>query len=812
MYFKGMKYRTLAGIFLISLVTLSLEISLTRYFSVSQQYHFAFWVVSIAFLGYGASGSFLALFRKSGQFDRDKVLSTTSLLLSFSILSSFLLCNSLPFDFISISWDKNQVFYVFLYYFFLCLPFFFSGLTISFAITSSVSSVNKIYFSDLIGAGVGTLFAIIVFLPKEDKGVFVILSLLALLASYLFSLKRSSFSKFILFFLFAGEVLLFVTSPSWMSFRISPFKALPTALKYPNAKHLSTRWDSFSRVDVIDSPAVRYAPGLSLLYEKNLPPQLGVSIDGGELTAVTRFQGPQDPNLEFLSHIPSSLAYSFTRNPRTLIIEPRGSLDVLAAVTFNASSIKVIETNPLIIKLLTRDLASFSGNLYVRDNVELIPANSRAILQQEKGEFDLIVFSLTDVFGSSSSGLYGFGENYLFTLDAFQQVLDRLSPQGIVSVSLYLIPPPRQEIRSLAMWIEALEKNGQDPTMCIVALRSWGTISYFIRKSPFRSDQIHSLKKFAERSLFDLVYYPGIKGEEANRYNVYEIPLYYELTQKLLDPSSRIKLYEDYLFEIKPVTDDRPFFYNFFKLDKLNVTHKALGQKWLPFLQGEFLVLLLFFQAVFIAFVLIFLPLFVLRKRKRPREGKFWKIFFYFGLIGMAFMFVEITLIQKFILFLSHPLYSIAIILFSLLFSAGVGSYFSKRILAQSLEKNLKKSLCLCAGLIAFYLVLLPLVFKGCLGCPFLLKIILTFLVIFPLGFLMGFPFPTGIRLLMSADQRTIPWAWATNSFSSVVNSISALMLAFWVGYNLVLFLAAGAYLLAILFLGFSNHRHETNA
>ncbi len=807
-----MRYRTLAGIFLISLVTLSLEISLTRYFSVSQQYHFAFWVVSIAFLGYGASGSFLSLGKKWESADRDRVLSTTALLLSVSILLSFLLCNALPFDFISISWDRNQILFVFLYYLLLCIPFFFSGLIISFAISSSVTVVNKIYFSDLFGAGSGTLFAIIIFLPRGDKGVFVILSLLALLASSLFSLKRSSLFTLIRIALFAAEGMLFVLSPSWLSFRVSPFKALPTALEYPNAKHLSTHWNSFSRIDVIDSPAVRYAPGLSLLYEKTLPPQLGISVNGGELTAITHYPGPEATNLEFLSFIPSSLAYSLHRNPRTLIIEPRGSLDVLAAVTFQAASIKVIESNPLIIKLLTQDLASFSGNLYERDEVQVVSANSRAFLEQEKATYDLIVFSLTDIFGSSSSGLYAFGENYLMTLDSFRQIIDRLSPQGIVSLSLYLLPPPRQEIRSLAMWIEALEKSGRDPAKCIMALRSWGTISYFISKGPFQHDQIQSLKKYADRCLFDLVYYPGIKKEETNQHNVYENPVYYELTQKLIDPEKRGKLYTDYLFEIKPVTDDRPFFYNFFKLGKLNRTYKALGQRWLPFLQGEFLVLLLLLQAVLIAFVLIFLPLSVLKKRGHPEERKFWKVFFYFGFIGMAFMFIEITLIQEFILFLNHPLYSMAIILFSLLFSAGMGSFLSRRILGQSLAKNLKKGLLFCAGLIFLYLIFLPDLFEGCLSCSFLLKVILTFFIIFPLGLLMGFPFPTGIRLLKGTAQGTIPWAWATNAFSSVVSSVLALMLAFWVGYSLVLAMAAAAYLLALLFLGFSDHRHEPNA
>jgi len=174
-------------------------------------------------------------------------------------------------------------------------------------------------------------------------------------------------------------------------------------------------------------------------------------------------------------------------------------------------------------------------------------------------------------------------------------------------------------------------------------------------------------------------------------------------------------------------------------------------------------------------------------------------------------MFVEITLIQKFILFLGHPLYSISIIISSLLLSSGLGSFFSKKILGQNYKKNLKGSLLLCAGLITLYLFLLPLLHKEFIGLYLPFKIILTFFVIFPLGFFMGFPFPTGIRLLESHQKMLIPWAWATNAFSSVINSISALMIAFWGGYNLVLILAAGGYLLTLLFLGFANHGDETD-
>jgi len=806
-----MKNRTLAAIFLISSATLCLEISLTRYFSISQHYHFAFLVVSIAFMGYGASGSFLTLFKSFSSVDRDRFLSYSSFIYSLTILLSFLICNSIHFDFIKLAWDKDQIFFIFLYYFLLSVPFFFAGLTISFAISRAPTLVNKIYFSDLLGAATGTLLALFVFLLKGDRGVIIFISFLALFASLLFSGKRRFTFNLLLLFLMAAEIGLFLHSPSWLSFRISSYKALPIALKYPHAKHLFTKWNAISRVDILESPAVRYAPGLSLLYEKEFPPQLGLSTDGGELSAITHFKNREEPSLEFLSFLPSSAAYSFTERPRTLIIEPKGGLDVLSALYFNASQTKVIESNPLTVELLRKELAQFSGYIYHKKNIQVVSGYSRASLKREKNTYDLIVFSLTDVFGSSGTGLYGFSENYLYTTESFVHILNRLSPSGLVSINLYLLPPPRQEIRILATWIDALEKSKMDPASRIIAIRSWGTISFFIKKSPFSTLEIQKLKDFADKRLFDLVYYPGIKIEEVNIHNKLEKPLYYNLTLQLLSPQKRAEFYKNYLFQVKPVTDNRPFFFNFFKLNKLKATYKVLSHKWLPFLQGEFLVPLLFCQSIIVAFILILLPLIFLRKAIKIRGGFSSKIFFYFSLIGMAFMFVEITLIQKFILFLGHPLYSISVIIFSLLFSSGLGSFFSKKILGQNLKRNLKRSLLLCAGLIAFYLFLFPFFYESFIGFNMPLKMILTFLVTFPLGFLMGFPFPTGIRLLEQQEKKLIPWAWATNAFSSVINSIFALIVAFWGGYNLVLILAAGGYLLTLFFLDFSSHGNKTD-
>jgi hypothetical protein len=379
-------------------------------------------------------------------------------------------------------------------------------------------------------------------------------------------------------------------------------------------------------------------------------------------------------------------------------------------------------------------------------------------------------------------------------------------------MTVYLLPPPRREIRLLATWIETLREITNFPENHLIVLRSWGTISFFVKKNPYKAQDIKVLKEFCEKCLFDLVYYPGIKPEEANIHNQYEEPVYHNITRRLISSSDSQRFYEEYLFSVKPVSDNRPFFANFFKLGKIRATFTTLGQKWLPFLQGEFLVPLLFIQAIGVAFVMILLPVLLQRNRSHIKNPDLRKIFLYFGLIGMSFMFVEITLIQKFILFLGHPLYSSALIIFALLFSSGIGSLLSKKLLGLNPKRNVMFSLLVLSFFILIYSKASPLLLKMLIGSELLPKMFFTFFMIFPLGFMMGFPFPTGIRLLEQTERRIIPWAWATNAFSSVVNSIAALMIAFLGGFDSVLLLAAVGYLIAPFFLGFARHRNKRDA
>jgi hypothetical protein len=802
----------LAGVFFISAATLCLEVSLTRYLSISQNYHFAFLVISLAFLGYGASGTFLTLSRRWAESWGDRFLSLSSLLFSLTVLLSFFLSNSLPFDFFQLPWDKKQLIYILPYYIVLGLPFFFAGATISFVLTRLAAVAHKIYFFDLLGAGAGSYLATVVFLPRGERGVFVIISGLALLGCFLLSFHRRPLFLVFLSALLLAEVLVLSASPSWLGFRISPFKALPQALRYPQAKLCLTRWNSISRLDVINSPAVRFAPGLSLVGGSQPPLQLGLSVDGGDLNAVTKVSRLDSPDLDFLSFLPSSLPYFLFSRPSVLVLEPRGGLDVLEALVFRASKVTAFESNPLLSHLIQSELSSFCGSLYSRPGVKVVSEHLRAAMKKENDSYDLIVFGLTDVFGAAATGLHGIGENYLYTVESFVRLLDLLTPKGMISLTFYLLPPPRQEAKIIATWIEALERKQLDPTSRLTAIRTWGTLSLFIKKEPFHEQEITRLKDFCQKRLFDTVYYPGIKKEELNIYNQMDRPAYEELFRLLLDPARRKALFKNYLFEIKPATDNRPFFYDFYKWKKATATYEALGKNLTFLFEGKFLLGLLLFQAGLAALAFIMLPLSGLRRDSASPRGTLALVFFYFGLLGAAFIFIEIILIQKFILFLGHPLYSVSTVIFSLLFSSGLGSLSSKKILGLNLLKRLRACLFLCAFLTLVYLCLLPAFFEKFVGLSLGLKISLSLGLIFPLGFLMGFPFPTGIRLLERTNSKLIPWAWSANAFSTVINSVLAHLIALGTGYNVVLALAAGGYLAALPFLCFADHGNKMNA
>lgn len=798
-------FLTYGGIFFISLATLTYEVSLMRIFSITQGYHFAFMVISIGLLGLGASGSFLTVFPSLLKKKLKKTLFITTFTFSIISLASYLLINQIPFDPMRISWDKTQLLYILCYYVLLSLPFFFTGLTISLALTHLHHQANQIYFADLAGAALGCLLALFVFSLRGTIGAIGTVFLLGLLSSFCFSLqyRRKIFSLFPL--LLACSFLMLIRLDTTLpQINISPYKDLMVALRYPSAKLLSTKWNPFSRVDVVKSPAARFAPGLSLNYQDPLPPQLGITVDGSNLNAITHYNGEKE-KLSFLSQLPSALPYYLKELDDILILQPMGGLDVLMGLYFGAKNIDGIELNPLVVNAVKHDFKKFSGYLYEQEGVHITVGEIRSYLRKTKKHYDLLQLSISNALGASSSGVYGLVEDYIFTEEAFNQYLDHLKDGGFLAITCYLLPPPRQELRVLSLIMSALKKrNISDPQMRLGVIRTWGTMTIVCKQGYFDSKEIEKLKNFCHERNFDLVYYPGINPEEVNLYNQLKEPLYYQLIKQLIEKGSREKLYRDYLFDLSPVNDDRPFFYHFFKWNKLKEVYRSVEGKWQFLIEGAYLVPVIFIQALFLSILFIFLPTSLASKRSEiigVSRKQAVRVISYFFWVGMGFMFVEISLIQKFILFLDHPFYAISLVISALLMAAGVGSYLSKRLSIIKRAKTVKALLlALCLSIIA-YSFILPSLFHLLLPYSLLSRQCLTPLMLLPLGLLMGIPFPLGIRWLSSFSSPLIPWAWCVNGCSSVLSSILAVIIALGGGFTLVLYLAACCYGLATIFL-----------
>jgi hypothetical protein len=795
--------RIYLSIFLVSGAVLVLEVALTRLFSIYLSYHFAFMVISIAMLGIGSAGTVLSLypFSKGGMGGFSGIYPRLSLYAMFagvSILLGYIVSNHTPFDPVKLSWDRMQVLYVALYCFILSVPFFFSGMLIATAFSVLSEKSERIDGSDLLGAGTGSLVVLgILHFAGPEYGVLTA-SLLCFTATFVAggrTLKTMAVS------LTAAIIMFCVVYPESIQVRLSPYKNLSLSLKYPGAQHLKTYYNAFSRIDTLKSPAVRFAPGLSLTYLKPLPEQIGLSIDGGEMNAVT-FTGDKEA-VRFLQFLPSAFAYEI-KSPaqgeiKVLVLEPKGGLQVLMAEHYHAQQVHKIESNPLLVQVIREDFREFSGNIYGHDtwtglgrsllrDSQIYPVRNKTPKDFSHGVYDIIDMPMT---GVSPAGSFGITEDYRFTVEAFQKYFRALKENGFISISLYIIPPPRTELRILGTVVDALRQEGvSEVSGHVAAIRSWDSITIIAKKSAFIQEEIRRIKAFAKDRRFDLVHYPGMSEEESNVFIRMPTNEYFRAFESIMNPDERQGFMKDYLFNIKPVHDENPFFHYYLKTKNLKAIYEVMGQKWQYFIEEGYLLPVVLLIVFVLSAIMIVFP--VMLKIKTLKQVPFPTLF-YFGMLGIGFMFVEITMIQKSILTLVNPAYAVATVLTAILMSSGIGSLLSLRIKVFRVSVILPALCCL----IIIYSLILPKFLVAISPFALAIKLTLVFLAMIPLGIAMGIPFPAGIKLLGQGNRSMIPWAWAINGFLSVLAPIMTIMIAMTLGFRSVLWLGAAAYLIA---------------
>ena len=786
--------RLLVATLLVSAAAIGYELVLMRMLSIVQWHHFAYMIISLALLGYGASGTAIAVSRRWLEADFERAIAWSALACSIAMLGCFVVAQLVPFNALEIVWDPGQFPRLTLVYLVLFVPFFFAACCIGLAFSYCSGDARRIYFFDLVGAGSGATLTIGILFLLPPQIALVPLVLLPLAASVIVAGGRPDRRGPITAVQLAWLVLLALgVSQETLSLRISEYKGLAQALQVVDAGIVSESWSPLGMLTVVDSPAVpfRHAPGLSFNTRHIPPPQLAVFTDGDGMSAITGFNGDLD-ELAYLADMTSALPYALLEGPRVLILGAGAGGDVLQALYHDATAIDAVELNPQMTELVDGTYAEFAGHVYEHPAVSIHIDEARGFVARNTRTFDLIQIGLLDSFGASGAGVQALNESYVYTVEAVRDYLDDLAAGGVLAITRWVRVPPRDSLKLVATAAEALASTGiEQPGQRMALIRSWNTVTLLIRNGDFPADEIRAIRQFASRNSFDTAWFPGIRREDSNRYNVLDAPYFYEGAKALLGDGAAAWR-DRYKFDIEPATDDRPYFFHFFRwrtLPELLAVRKAGGAGLVEW--GYLVLVATLVQALFIGALLILVPLAATRKNwpagTAPRYG------LYFLLLGLAFMFIEMAFIQKFILYLSHPLYSVAVVLSAFLVFAGIGSAVSGRVRerARAIGTSPVAMVVVFISLLASaYLVLLPPLFEATVGFADVLKIAIAIALIAPLAAAMGMPFPLGLERLAGRSPDFVPWAWGINGFASVVSAVLATLLAIEVGFSAVIVLA----------------------
>lgn len=775
----------------ISSSSLAYELILMRLFSIVQWYHFAYMVISIALLGFAASGTLLALIqhrRKMPFTEKDFafLFSCLSLLLFIFTVASFSLAQTIPFSPFQLVWQKSQYLYLAGYYVLLFIPFFLAGCFIGLNFICFKKNIAQVYFFNLLGSGSGVLIAFLSFYLLTPALLLTVPSFFALLGFHFSARKKIQMKSYIILSIVGILFLFMFAIKGGVSLKISPYKGISKCLQLPGARLEYEGYSPLGLIQVVDAPSLRYAPGLSLAYTQGgPPPQKEVFIDGHSYGAITNFKGDRS-KLKYLDYTTFTLAYHLISPQSDLIVNPGSGNQILAALYHSSTHIQVVESHPDIVNLLRGPLRSFPQNIYNQQpHITVDIASPREFIARELNTYDLIQLGLIGSWRGMEGGIYATGENYIYTIEAFQEYFEHLKPQGIFSASAWLSSPPRTFLKLIALSVETLDTKWRgDISRSVVAIRSWATGTVLIKKGEFSFAELIKIKNFCKRRAFDLVYYPGIDRGEVNLYSILEKPVYYEGICHLLRRGTRDEYYENHVFNIKPPTDDKPYFFHFFRLSSFFYLLKTLGREWIPFVEWGYVILWgTLVQALIIAPLFMFLPIIFIRNKERLSFLEKEKIFLYFSLLGLAFMFIEMGYIQKFIVLLTHPIFSLALVLFTVMFFSGIGSLISSRI-------GQKNRWIPFMGILFFsciYLIFLDGLLKIFLPVPFPLKCIAVVILLAPLAIFMGMPFPIGLQIVSDKASNYIPWVWGINGVASVIAPVLGSLLSVCLGFRIVM-------------------------
>ncbi|MFZ6027524.1 MAG: hypothetical protein ACOYYS_07385 [Chloroflexota bacterium] len=777
------------GLFFIALSAFSLEITLVRILSVTSWYYLAFFSISTAMLGMTAGAT--NVFLNPQKFDAEnlaKSLWNLCIYFAISMSASLLVLCLIP---LALRPNAMSLFAVLITTIACAVPFYFSGSIISAVMTKHDLPMGKLYASDLIGASVGCLSVLGGMELLDAPSLVLFYSGVGAVAAVCFGWKslparlRYSGSALVLFFFVAS----FANS-------LTPQGIRPLLIKgrlEPANEYFLERWNSFSRVVVYGErvgapqywgPSERAPWGPVRQYDMN--------IDGEAGSTLRRFNAMED--IEHLRYDVVNMAYYLNRGGKALVIGVGGGRDIQSAILFGHEQVVGVEINPILVDLLENDFAEFAG-LSEHPGVTLVVAEARSYLLQNPEKYAVIQMSLVDTWAATGAGAFSLSENSLYTLEAWELFLQRLEENGVFTVSRWYSANQVDESgRTVSLAVAALLNQGvQDPSRHIAVITvgddretTYDLSTLLVSRRPFTQEDVAKLVAVSEELKFDVVLLPGHPSADP-------------VLNKIVSAKTRADLsaaIENVALNYEPPTYESPYFFNMLRLDNLGIMAKSTNGVIRGNLIATLMLLGLVLNLALLSIYTVVRPLAIRTSmgfKSTVPTRTLWSGALYFSLIGAGFMLAEIALIQKLTVLLSHPMYALGILLFTLIASAGVGSLLSDRLPLTRPPGAYVYPILTALSILAlsfFLKALLP----AMVAAPFLVKVLVSVAVTFPIGLMMGLFFPTGMRLTKSIAREETPWYWALNGIFGVFCSALAVLISIYAGISVNFYIAAACY------------------
>ncbi len=806
-----------ASVFLLSAAAISHQLSLMRALSVARSYHFAWLVIGLALLGFGASGTLLRL--AGARISRRPVAwrGTLFALLIVSIPVTYAAATALPLDIQYLLHGGGQAGLLLASILLLSVPFLLAAALIGLELTTAGSAVPAVYAANLVGSGAGGLIGLGLATVVPPLRLPLCTGALATAAFLAWCLGASSASGthpaagWVAAALAAGAVTAAAMAllPDPPVDQYKPLFTFQQLARQGDAELIAHEVGAQAQVDAYTSRTLHQALFAGLQAEAPPPPEIGLLLDG-ELAGVA-FQATHDIDARILDATPQSLAYRLVESPRVLILGEVGGVNIWLARRFGASSITVVQGHRGLVDLLAGErapLAALTGGIFAAPGVQVVREDPRSFLEHAKGPYDLIHLATPEGMPAGASGLYSLHEDWLLTVEGMSRCLRLLSDRGLIAVTRGIQEPARDGIRLFALFAETLRSGGHgDPGARLLQGRNYLAVTTMMSRVPLAAERIHAFVELCPRLGIDTEYYPGIDSQAIRQLNVAAGPAgvpwsyYHEAAREILGGSAR-EFSASWPYRIDPPTDDRPYFHDFFRWGSLRQFIRTYGSGWIRKLElGYVVVLATAVGAVLLAAAVLLVPLaFIARRDPGARLTGHNRLpaTVHFAAIGFAFMFVEIVLLAKLTRLLGEPILSAAAALSAILAFSGAGSALLGRLRLRP-ERSIRLAALAVIVVGVAYLAMLDPLISRVAGWSLQVRFTLAILLLLPLAIPMGWFFPSGMLLLGGSDPRLVPLAWGINGFASVCASPVAVLLSMSLGFRpafacaLVFYAIAGA-------------------